>query len=300
MVRVKKGAKTDPSYRTMKADYYPVQRQMDLRSTATEVDYYVLDVGRCLSTLNHRLYRQGKTYVAKVDLEVGNQTTHYDVYALMDTWYIQKAWQLARKVYLDNVAHERSVMSKQQIARWEDFRVSAGLSGHAGGELVPANYSNGLASAARTDGEFELSEITLADGTSTRTFRWASTSGSLLGILAEYDKSGGTDPSPSTSSGAKAYAGVEGDVQESTMDHLQEKGDLPPYNNTNFDTRVWVRIARLDAQAAHGKLSTGYFNAPCGLIAIQPGVPNTAIANQLSLTVQAGGYKGVKAHNMGV
>ena len=298
MVRAKRSANNDPSYRTLKAEYYPVQRTMDLRSTGTEVDYYVCYVGRCLSTMNHRLYRQGKTYSVKIDLHPGQADT-YDVYALVDTWYIQKAWQLARKVYLDNMAHERSVMSKQQVARWEDFRVNAGLSGWTGNQLVPSNYSNGMASSARTDGEFALTEITLADGTTNRSFTWAGTSGSELGILAEYDKSGGTDPAPATSSGPKAYAGVEGDVSESSMDHLQEKGDLPPYNNTNFDTRVWVRIARLDGAATHGKLSTGYFNAPCGLIVVQPTAPNSAVVNNVQLTVKAGNYKGVHAMNMG-
>lgn len=299
MVRAKKGADKDPSYRTLKADYYPVQRHINLRSTAVATDYYVLDVARCLSVQNHRLYRQGKTYSVKLDVNPGAVATSYAVFALVDTWYIQKAWQMARKVYLDNMAAERAVMSKQQIARWEDFRVNAGLSG-APGTIVPAPFSDGLGSAADTAGEFELSEITLADGVTTRTFTWGTPVGGELAMLAEYDKSGATDPSPSTSSGPKPYAGVEGDVQETSMDALQSKGDLPPYNNTVFNTRVWVRIGYLDAGSVNGKLSTGYFNAPCGLIAIQPLAPSTEITAQLSMTVQAGDYKGVKAMNMGV
>ena len=107
MVRAKKGANNDPSYRTLKADYYPVQRGMDLRSSATEVDYYVLDVARNLSVANHRLYRQGKTYSVKVDVQPG-EPVQYNVFALADTWYVQKAWQLARARYLENVSAARS------------------------------------------------------------------------------------------------------------------------------------------------------------------------------------------------
>ena len=298
MVRGKKGANNDPSYRNLKADYYPVQRSMDLRSSATEVDYYVLDVARCLSVTNHRLYRQGKTYQVKVDLQAGHQNTQYDVYALVDTWYVQKAWQMARARYLEATAAERAVMSKQQIARWEDFRVRHGLSGHAGGELIPAPYSNGLASAGDTAGEFAITEIELIDGTK-KSFTWGPSSGARFGMLEEYDKSGNTDNAPSTVSSDKAYAGTEGDVTEATMDDLAARGDVPPYNATNFNARVWVRIARLDAAAAHGKLSTGYFNAPCGLIAVQPVASSTAIVNQLSMTVKSGTYKGVAAMNMG-
>ena len=300
MAMSKKKPSRDPSFKKLKADYYPVQRSMDLRSTATEVDYYILDVGRNLSVQNKRLYRQGKTYVCKVDLEAGHQTTQYDIYALVDTWYVQKAWQLAKATYDKATADERAVMSGQQQARWEDFRIRHGLSGHAGGELVPAPYSTGLASAADTAGEFANSRITLADGTTTRFFTWGSTAGSELGVLEEYDKSGDTNASPATSSSNKAYAGTENGVYEAQMDNLANDGNLPPYDAASMNARVWVRIARLDAAAAHGKLSTGYFNAPCGLIAVQPAIASTAIVNQLSLTVQAGDYKGVKAHNMGV
>ena len=277
-----------------------MQRSTDLRSTATEVDYYVLDVARNLSVSNKRLYRQGKTYSCKVDLQAGHQTTQYDVFALVDTWYIQKAWQMARAVYLRSTADERAQMSSQKIARWEDFRVSAGLSGHAGGELVPAPYSTGLASAADTAGEFSLSEVTLADGSSQRTFRWGSTSGNALGMLAEYDKSGNTDVAPSTVDADNPYVGIDSGVHESQSDDLALRGNAPPYDAQAMNARVWVRIARLDAAAAHGKLSTGFFNAPCGLIVVKPVASNTGIVNQLSLTVQAGNYKGVKAMNMGV
>jgi hypothetical protein len=297
-VRANKNPKDDPSYRTLKADYYPVQRQMALRSEGTEVDYYVLDVARCLSVSNHRLYRQGKTYVAKVDLDPGASGI-FNVFALRDTWMIQKAWQLGRSVYLRSTADERAVMSKQKIARWEDFRVDAGLSGHTGNELVPAQFSNGMASAADTAGEFQLSEITLADGATQRAFTWGATGGTFLGLLEEYDKAGATDGAPSAIEADNPYAGVDVGVHETQMDDLAGRGNFPPYDRNNFNARVWVKIGVLNGVAAHGKLSTGYFNAPCGLIAVQPAVASTPVVAELSLTVQSGDYKGVKAHNMG-
>lgn len=296
MVRAKKGATKDPSYYSMKADYYPVQRMINLRSTVTETDYYDLDVARALSNVNHRLYRQGKTYSVKIDCDAGG-ASKFNIYALVDTWYVQKAWQLARATYLRSTAEERGVMSKQQIARWEDFRVKSGL--NVAGTLVPNRYSNGLAGAADTAGEFQATEIILTNGNA-RSFWWAAGSGSNLGMLEEYDKSGDTDNSPSTVSSDKPYAGTDLAVQESQMDRLAIYGDAPPYDAENFNARVWVKIATLDPTSPHGKLSTGYFNAPCGLIAVQPSVSSTAITGQLSMTVQAGDYKGVKAMNMGV
>lgn len=295
----KKNNANDPSYAKMKAEYYPVQRHMALKSSATETDYYVLDVARNLSVANHRLYRQGKTYVCKVDLDAGS-TVSFNVFALADTWMVQKAWQLGRSVYLRSTADERAMMSKQKVARWEDFRVQAGLSGHAGGLLLPAPFSNGLASAADTAGEFLDSEITLADGATQRAFTWGATGGTLLGLLEEYDKSGDTNSSPSTIGADNPYAGTDVGVHETQMDDLAARGNFPPYDRENINSRVWVKIAVLNAVAAHGKLSTGYFNAPCGLIAVQPSVSNTAVNGELSLTIQSGQYKGVKAMNMGV
>lgn len=297
-MRGKKKIDVDPSYRTLKADYFPVQRNMALQSEGVEVDYYVLDVARCLSVSNHRLYRQGKTYVAKVDLDPGSSTT-VNVFALRDTWMIQKAWQLGRSVYLRSTADERAVLSKQKIARWEDFRVDAGLSGHNGNELVPYHYSTGLTGLGDTVGEFSLTEITLADGATQRAFHWGATGGTFLGLLEEYDKAGATDGAPSAIEADNPYAGVDVGVHETQMDDLAARGNFPPYDRNNFNARVWVKIGTLNGVAAHGKLSTGYFNAPCGLIAVQPSVPSTEINGQLSLTVQAGDYKGVKAHNMG-
>lgn len=299
MVRAKKKATNDPSYMTLKADYYPTQRVINLRSTATEVDYYTLDVARNLSVVNHRLYRQGKTYSCKVDLNPGVGPVTFAIYALADTWYVQKAWQLGRSVYLRSTADERATMSKQKIARWEDFRVGAGLSSTSA-QLVPAPFSNGLASAADTAGEFDNSEITLADGVTQRAFHWGATGGTLLGLLEEYDKTGNTDLAPSTVPADNAYVGTDVGVHESQADDLALRGNAPPYDAANFNPRVWIRIAVLDAVSAHGKLSTGYFNAPCGLIAVQPSVASTPIATELTLTVQAGDYKGVKAMNMGV
>ena len=297
MVRAKKGANNDPSYHTLKADYYPVQRMINLRSSATEVDYYPLDVSRCLSVVNHRLYRQGKTYSVKIDCDAGG-AAKFDIFALVDTWYIQKAWQLARAAYLRATADERAVMSKQQIARWEDFRIAEGL--NVAGKLLPNRYSTGLAGAADNSGEFLNSLITLADGTSTRSFTWGSATASALSVLAEFDKSGDTNSSPATISADKAYAGTDPGAYESQMDTLASNGNAPPYDAQNFNARVWVKVGTLDPTSPHGKLSTGYFNAPCGLVAVKPSVASTEITGQLSMTVQAGDYKGVKAMNMGV
>jgi hypothetical protein len=306
MARYKKTPKDDPSYRKLKADYYPVQRQVNLTS-ATGGTIHVLDVGRNLSRVNHRLYRQGKTYQVKIDLDNRPNSAvgpaQVEVYALADTWYVQKAWQLARATYLTATAEERSVMSKQQIARWEDFRVASGLTGAI--DVNPYQYSRAdLAGAAQTNGESLLSLVTRADGTQ-YSFGWNS-GASTYNMLDQYAKTGDTDAAPSTIDADKAYDGVEDGVDESQMDNLADRGNLPPYDATGFTGSPWVKIATLDnsgqgnpaSATGHSRMSTGFFNAPCGLVVLKPSISHT-FAGEVSMTVKSGDYKGVAAMNMG-
>jgi len=308
MARVKKSAAKDPSFRKMKAEYFPVQRQVNL-ATSSAATKYLLDVGMTLSRVNHRLYRQGKTYQVKVDIDnranAATGPAQYDVYALADTWYVQKAWQLARATYLRATADERGMMSKQKIARWEDFRVNHGVGGT---EVRPFQYSNALTGVVNNEGEFQASQIVLADGTTSRSFTWApptSVSASEFGILGEYDKAGSTDDSPDNIDAANAYSGMDNLVGEVQMDHLADKGNSPPYDKDNLSGNVWVKIATLDnsgaanpASSTSSRMSTGFFNAPCGLVVIAPSISHT-LAGDVSMTVKAGKYKGVAAMNMG-
>lgn len=299
--RAKKHVSKDPSFRNMKADYYPAQRSVQLGSTTDAAPHKLVDVGRILSVVNHRLYRQGKTYQVKLDLDTESNAGKYTVWALVDTWYIQKAWQLARATYEKSMADERAQMGPTMAARWEDFRVNAGIPGVQ--NATPYRYNSSLVGAQDTDGEFNATRITLSDGTTQRFFSWGSTGGSDLGMLEEYDKLDNTQTN--VVSTALAYAGVDDETQELAADDLKGRGDLPPYNQTNFSGSVWVKIATLDTTAsgsptATARLSTGYFNAPCGLIVVETPTPNTALAGQLTMTVKSGAYKGVAGMNMGV
>ena len=126
-------------------------------------------------------------------------------------------------------------------------------------------------------------------------------------MLEEYDKTGDTDLAPSTISSSNAYAGTDSGVHELQMDALADRGNSPPYNAEDFNTSIWVKVATLDnssagspsVQGGHSRMTTGYFNAPCGLVVLRPSVPDTSLDGLISMTVKAGDYKGVAAMNMG-
>ena len=298
----KKKRSNDPSYKKMKADYFPVQRNFDVASSGSVVgSLQLVDVGLSLSEVNHRLYRQGKTYQVKVDLKPTEETAvgAYEIYALVDTWYVQKAWQLAFQTYQDVTADERAYLSDQKIARWEDFRVTSGMTGiHQTG---PYRYDDtNLAGAYQVTGEHLASEITLADGSTQRTFTWGPTTGSSLGLIEEYDKAGNTDLSPSTLAAANPYAGAMDGVHESQADDLAARGNEPPYDDETFGTNYWVKIGELVTRPTGvQRTTTGFFNAPCGMVVIRTPTPNQTLTNELTVSVRAGNYKGVSAMNMG-
>ena len=61
------------------------------------------DAGRVLSQVNRRLYRFGNLYQIKLDLDIPGTTlataVDIEVYALRNTWDVQRAFALAKKTY---------------------------------------------------------------------------------------------------------------------------------------------------------------------------------------------------------
>jgi hypothetical protein len=201
------------------------------------------------------------------------------------------------------MADERANMGADMAARWEDFRVESGVTGGYNAHVW--RWNNDGTGALDSNGSFLTSRVTLPDGSTQRTFSWGGTSGSSLGMLAEYDKVDNTQTN--VVSNDLAYSEIGADVQEAAADDLKARGNLPPYQQSNFNSRIWVRIAVLNNSLntagqsnQTNKLSTGFFNAPCGLVLVKTPTPNTALNGQLSITTKAGKYKGVAAMNMGV
>lgn len=296
----KKNVADDPSYRKMKADYYPVQRTFEL-ATAGTCDHMLCDVGQVLSRTNHRLYRQGKTYSIKLDLSTTATAGTYTVYALVDTWYLMKAWQMARATYLKATAEERKQMGTS-TARWEDFRVNAGLTLANVSLGYPRFYDRGGTAGNITAGEFVNSKIYREDTGAAMEFSVGLTDALAYGIIDEYAQANNTDQDPQgVVSATPPYSGVDNEVNGLQTAALGNDGNAPPYDATDFGTRWWVKIAELRNDSPNAtKLSTGFFNAPLGLFYVSPPSGTFTFDNEISLTVQNGNYKGVKAMNMGV
>ena len=277
------------------AKMYPVQRKMNLLLQTAPAAIGIVRVDRCLSAVNHRLYRQSRMYHAKIDLDANAaQGTVVNVWALANTWYTQKAYQRAYETFLENSKEERDQL-KGTVARWNDFRVDHGLTAN---DFMPAGNSDpaGSPSAfAAGSAEYLMTQMHDAAGTA-KTLRWVGSGANTFNIIDEYDQMGNTNTSPSTQITTTAYDGLSDEVDDGQQAHLTGDGNLPPYNSTGLENFVWVKVATLTASLNNtDKLSTGFFEAPCGLIAITKTSPFTTDQTIVNLEVKSGDYKGVGA-----
>lgn len=298
----KKQVMKDPSFRKTKPlSYLPVQRKIQLGvSGSPGTQSATFDTGRILSQQNHRLYRYGKRYTQKIDVDPSalNPGSTVDVWALADTWMVQKAFEEAAVVFKRAYTDERENLTKEARARWFDFRVTSGITATDMFPVVDSNPTT-AAFALIVNGEIVNSVVEDAAGV-TRTFTWAgATSAGSYSLIGEYNLAGNTSGSPGNPTGSGPYDDLEADASAVEMQAQQNDGNFPPYDANNLPS-VWVKVATLTVgPAGNQKLSSGYFDAPCGLVYLKAtGQTIDSLGNNISLTVQSGDYKGVKAHNM--
>jgi len=256
---------------------------------------FLIRTDKLLSNVNHRLYRQSRIYNVKIDIDADLADGGYvDVYALADTWYNYKAYNFAKSIYDENSKEELKQLGSSR-ARWNDFRIDDGAGTDA--ELQALQYGAGVTSTRFTAGEYFVSEISDAAGNS-NTMRWTGTGAGTWNIIDEYDLTGNTDASPSTASTVVAYDGITDQLDDTQMEHLSDEGNLPPYHSTALENSCWVRVARLYVDAAGtSKLTSGYFDAPCGLVRLHvgSGLEANNISEKVCISVKNGDYKGVHA-----
>jgi hypothetical protein len=276
------------------AKQYPVQTKVELQQlTANAVGEIRVD--RILSRANRRLYREGRNYSVKIDLDSSTVTVgaSVNVYVLKDTWFTHKAWQKAFEEHLNATALERDRAGQTRLARWNDFRVNSGVTA---AEMYGLQFTEALGPVSQTNGEFILSSITDSSGTD-RTFTWSgSPTASQFGIMVEYGKQGGPNTLPTSPSSDMPYSEMDSDASNAEFDDVTDHGNFPPYATNLEDGTPFTQVATLTSDPGTQKMSSGFFNAPCGIV-IVTGLDATVL-QRLTLTAKGGDYKGVHAPRM--
>jgi len=279
----------------MPKKHYPVQRIISVAQSpgpAANIGY--ASIPRSLSKVNHRLYRESRTYECSVqiDANVADATT-VDVYALADTWYLKGALKLAKSAW-DASNAEEIAMNNGHVARWNDFRVNDGVSG--AGNLNPVQFDKGtLNPNLNTAGEFILSKVVDQTGTA-RSFTLGVPSASEYNLFNEYDLQPGTSADPEIPS-TGPYSGLLPNLSAAAADHISDDGNLPPYRQDGYGDGIWVKVGTLHLAAGRQRLSTGFFQAPMGHV-VMVGLGTIGQNADIQMTIKGGDYKGVMSHSM--
>lgn len=284
-------------------DYYPVQREIPLGVFDSAISSTTVgDAGRLLSIANRRLMRYGMNYQIKIDLDpINTIATAYqvEVFALTNNWDVQRAFALAKATFDEAHADELKASGEGQAARWLDFRVAHDVTG--GVELNPVRYDQQtLAAIVTNDGEHV--DSTVDDGGTEKRFSWGlATGASTLSVLGEWQHAGRTATDQNLVSTNAPYGGVNSDtMSDIEMTNLGSDGNQPPYSQTSY-ADLFTKVGTLRYQPGPDgmqRLSTGYFDAPCGLFVLKTTAAGNLPNGIISMTAKAGDYKGVSAQKM--
>lgn len=289
----KKPRRSDPSYKQNKSSAPDTQLCFPLsRVNSGNINILQVDGPRLLSTTQHRLYRQCGSYRMKIDIHTSaTEVPGFRVVTLANTWYVKRAIQTARDMH-DRAMADELAMGKK--ARWYDFRIFEGtpIEGISDDMVavlgsLPTNMND-----VAFQGEWLTSTINDAVGNTRRFSLTGATSSTQYNIFGEYDNLANADASPETPA-TGGYADVDALIDSANLELLQSSGNVPPYNSTDLLDQVFVSQGQLYRSAGLSRESTGFFDAPLGLVWIVPDSvtnPNPPVM----LEFQAGKYKGVR------
>lgn len=270
-----------------------------------------VDVPAMLSRINQRLYRQGMGYtisMAQLGIQ-GSGKRAAVIGTLPHTWFLANAHKTAKKVAEMATADEEAAGIKP--GRYNDFRVYFDDTHASAGSL-----SRPVGLAPMAEGEYNYTEVGLADGSGTRKIWMIGGTNASIGFNAtrEYDRSrNATVVTDSTVTTEVPFEGLVAELDDVQAEALQEQGDLPPYEpyteiNNLVEPQWSVHngiMGPYDAGATPGAVRLDDLHtqrniyAPCGLLKIStlqdPVEGQTPSPVYLTLEVKAGNYKGVAA-----
>lgn len=280
----------------------------------------IVQVDRALTRMNGRLYRNARDYKVKFDLMVapehdGGTSVTMEFFTLPNTYFVHGAIKYAFERYMQ--MHQDEIAAGITFAKWHDFVINeqnpTGVWEASSPCLWDATADAGWGTLA-ADESISDSSVTDSGGTS-QGFHILGNLANSFNIFREYAKKLNYRPQPGTTSSDQPYDGLL-DIDDA--DDMAERGDLAPYDrdwssflpdDTNVDDDSSQHLLKhaativLDSDAAIGRLGTGYFRAPLGLVWVRKyrGGSESAFSTsipELVLTVAPGDYKGVDSHSL--
>lgn len=275
---------------------------------ATDAGDAIIQVDKCLSMMNHRLYRQCRNYELSLQYNPVNPAASYEVeiYTFPDNYFVRGAIAHAYDTWLRSIQDELDAGVK--LSRWYDFRINEQDPDSSWDFLVPSVFDGDSSNSLSPDEYTETSVI--GTDLSVEGFHVMGTLSNSFNIFAEYAKVLNTrrSTSPAVTSD-ESYAGLlpGGEDQE----HLVETGDLPPYDHDFgdfWDTGdILVLRDKLFVDISNGatRVTSRQFKAPLGMVycRLQTNDSDTDFAtggSPLIMHCKPGDYMGVAADSLTV
>lgn len=287
------------------------QRTLEIRSTSTSVGTLTAHVPDLLMRANRRQYTQCRAYDVRIKPAQNTTSTesNYHVYTLSNAWWVKRAIEMAKGVYMEATKEERAVLGNNK-ARYNDFIIS--LSTGAGGNIAdlfqyaPASSGDDMDSAAVATDETIYESSTVGEVKDDDGDAMGFTVGvedltgpGVFNIFNQYLLSRSITPDADTRAGP--YADLL-EIDEDAMNSLQQDGDLTPWDADAFPNPfVLADTIFLDQGIPSGGARySKTITAPLGMVLIKKFGSNGAEANfadgeKFLLECRKGTYKGVHA-----
>lgn len=273
---------------------------------ANQEDFHYIDIGRMLSMVNRRLYRQGMVYhVANVSIHDSDADCEVRFTTAPNTWYLRRAWfevfrawKKQRAQALDNA--EVGV----QTGKWSDFKVYLNLD-HVtdvdwplpldceqdSADLGEWNYADIATMTAGNEYKDHavvlMGNHTLGTGISSETSpddsSYDGTISCLKALQQIWEEPDSNEPDTPSSVSTSVLLGMNllsmgADAQlDDILDDVEDENDTAPYSS-NFQgiggsmTAPWVvRETEIDggSGSAQKMAHVGGFPVPCGLLCVE-------------------------------
>ena len=288
------------------------QRTLTLLSPSSSVGTMTAHTPDLLMRANRRQYTQSRAYDVRLKIaNVQESAEHnFEIYTLSNAWWVKRAIEMAKGVWLDATKKERAILGKN-AATYNDFIISS-ATGAAGNfanliQFAPASSGDDMTDTEVASDE-SLYESTLSgsdladDAGDTMGFTVLGedvTGPGVFNIFDQYLLSRNITPAADTRAGP--YSDLL-EVDEDAMNNLQQDGDLTPWDADAFPSPFVLQdtIGVDQGSGARGTIYSKMITAPLGIVIIKKrsstgAEDDYAGTERILLECKKGTYKGVHA-----
>ena len=288
-----------------------------------------IDIGKALSIVNRKMYRQGVYYYVNSVEIYNNETGVVDLHTLPDNWVTKNAWSRGFKLWQKMLALTNSPLVNVGRPKFHDFKVFMSVRHmQEGTSAVPSLYDINATSQTMPADEWTYSEFVSADSDGDiggvpdsvtqeadnftvhllGNHQGSSDNWLSVGRIKSYAESRAmqsiNDPNDNLVNSADPLINVFDFSTEEQMNdiitNLIEDGAQPPYDYNEYvgeQQDHMQHVARIGTEIGVGRVGRASgFCAPFGLICVDPSGVSTAFRVVLNLAV--GTYHGVYAERV--